>query len=187
MPSGPGVIPDETIREVARATPPPTRTFLLTSRRDPAAIAAQYRALGTTTIQLVDRVGPVGLRRLRDLVPGAELVQVIHVTGTDSVAEASEVAPLVDALLLDSGRPRAPVPELGGTGRVHDWALSRAIRNDSPVPVYLAGGLTPDNVARAWQEVRPQGLDVCSGLRIDGALDAGLLQSFMSRVAELPA
>jgi phosphoribosylanthranilate isomerase len=57
------------------------------------------------------------------------------------VDEAVAVAPRVDALLLDSGNPALAVKELGGTGRRHDWALSRRIREAVPVPVFLAGGL----------------------------------------------
>jgi phosphoribosylanthranilate isomerase len=81
------------------------------------------------------------------------------------------VAPHVNAILLDSGNPSAAVKELGGTGRVHDWELSRRIREAVDVPVYLAGGLRPENVAEAVARVGPFGLDVCSGVRSDGRLD----------------
>ena len=139
----------------------------------------------TTTLQLVDTVAPNGLARLREYLPAVELVQVIHVVDDSSVGEAIAVAPLVDAVLLDSGRPRAAVKELGGTGRVHDWNLSRQIRESVTVPVYLAGGLNPDLVAEAWAAVRPYGFDVCSGLRTDGVLDQSKLAAFMGQVARL--
>ncbi|HEY7412586.1 MAG TPA: phosphoribosylanthranilate isomerase, partial [Vicinamibacteria bacterium] len=86
----------------------------------------------------------------------------------------------VDALLLDSGRPGAAVKELGGTGRRHDWAVSRRIRERVPVPLFLAGGLTPANVREAVAEVGPYGLDVCSGVRTDGALDERKLGAFFA-------
>jgi phosphoribosylanthranilate isomerase len=187
MPSGPGPIPDQEIAEVAAAVPLPTRTFLLTSLTDADAIAEQHARLGTTTLQLVDTVGPNGLARLREYLPAVELVQVIHVVDESSVSEAFEVAPLVDAILLDSGRPKAAIKELGGTGRVHDWILSREIRESVTVPVYLAGGLNPDRVAEAWAAVQPYGFDVCSGLRTDGLLDESKLALFMEQVEKLTA
>ena len=183
MPSGPGVVDDATIAAVAVATPPPTETFLLTALTDADAIAAQHAALRTTALQLVDHVPHAALRRLRTLCPGVRLVQVVHVTGPASVDEAVAVAPLVDALLLDSGNPNLAVKELGGTGRVHDWATSRRIRDAVfPLPLFLAGGLRADNVAAAIRTVQPHGLDLCSSVRSQGRLDAGLLRRFMDAV-----
>lgn len=139
---------------------------------------------GTTTLHLVDEVSVTELQRLRRLCPDVEIVQVIHVTGAGSLAQALAVAPWVDALLLDSGNPQAAVKELGGTGRTHDWALSRQIRAAvAPLPVWLAGGLRVHNVAQAIAQVQPAGLDLCTGVRKDGRLDAALLADFMAAVA----
>ena len=182
MPSGPGPIPEELIAEIAAAVPAPTETFLLTALRDAEAIADQHRRCGTTALQLVDHVTEAELRRLRKLVPGVRLVQVIHVVGPESVDEAGAAAAFVDTLLLDSGNPRLAVKELGGTGRVHDWTHSRLICETADVPVLLAGGLHPGNVRTAMEHVRPSGLDVCSGLRINGRLDAGTLQDFFRAI-----
>lgn len=182
MPSGPGAIPDELIADIAAAIPRPTETFLLTARRAADAIAEQHRRSGTTALQLVDQVPAPELRRLRLLLPCVRLVQVIHVSGEESVEEARSVAGLVDTLLLDSGNPRLRVKELGGTGRVHDWGLSRRIRELAGVPVLLAGGLHPGNVGQAIEHVHPAGLDVCSGLRTDGHLDAAKLRAFIEAV-----
>jgi phosphoribosylanthranilate isomerase len=79
--------------------------------------------------------------------------------------------------------PDAPVRVLGGTGRVHDWSISRRIVEASPVPVFLAGGLTPSNVAEAIRTVRPFGVDLCTGLRTEGRLDGAKLDAFMRAVA----
>ncbi|MBK1613392.1 N-(5'-phosphoribosyl)anthranilate isomerase [Rubrivivax gelatinosus] len=185
MPSGPGVIADETIAEIAATVPPPTRSFLLTCRTDAAAIAAQHAAAGTTTLQLVDHVPHAELQALRRQCPGVELVQVIHVTGESSVAEAVAVAPYVDAILLDSGNPALAVKELGGTGRRHDWAISRRIRDAVwPLPLFLAGGLNPANVRRAVETVQPYGLDLCSGVRCEGRLDDRKLAAFFAALQE---
>jgi phosphoribosylanthranilate isomerase len=182
MPSGPGPIPEEQIARIAAAVRPPTETFLLTALSDAAAIAEQHRRCGTTAVQLVDHVAEAELRRLRGFLPGVRLVQVIHVVGPESVDEASAAAPFVDTLLLDSGNPRLAVKELGGTGRVHDWTHSRRIRESAGVPVLLAGGLHPGNVREAIERVEPHGVDVCSGLRSDGRLNAVRLRQFFNAI-----
>lgn len=110
------------------------------------------------------------------------MVQVVHVTGPESVDEAARLAPHVDAILLDSGNQRLAVKELGGTGRIHDWSLSRSIRERIGIPLFLAGGLTPENVGQAIEEVGPFGLDVCSGVRTEGKLDATKLKQFFRAV-----
>lgn len=179
MPSGPGVIDEAAIRRVVAGAPRGVATFLLTSRTDPEKIAAQQRRTRADTLQLVDRLAPEALRSLRRRLPGVSIVQVVHVRGEHSVEEAVAVAPLVDAVLLDSGDPDLPVRQLGGTGRVHDWSHSRAIVERAGCPVYLAGGLRPANVAAALRAVRPFGVDVCSGVRTDGRIDEGLLRRFM--------
>ncbi|MCW5634569.1 MAG: phosphoribosylanthranilate isomerase [Rubrivivax sp.] len=185
MPSGPGVISDDRVAEVAAAVRDAgVRTFLLTARTRAADIAAQHRHCGTTTLQLVDHVPLAELARLRELCPGVELVQVVHVTGEASLDEAHAAAPHVDALLLDSGNPALSVKQLGGTGRTHDWALSRRIRDAVfPRPLWLAGGLHAGNVADAVRRVAPHGVDLCNGVRHEGRLDPAKLGAFMQAVA----
>ena len=141
MPSGPGVISDERIAEIAATVPPAIGTFLLTSRQRVADIIEQQRFCRTNTIQICDHLTVGTHRDLKDALPGISLVQVVHVTGPESVEEAAQVAPHVDAILLDSGNQKLAVKELGGTGRTHDWTLSRAIRERIGIPLFLAGGL----------------------------------------------
>jgi phosphoribosylanthranilate isomerase len=178
MPSGPGVISDELAREIAARVPPAVATFLLTSRQSAAGIAEQQHYVRANTIQIVDRLTHGTYRDLRDALPGIALVQVVHVHGEESLEEALGVAAEVDAVLLDSGNQRLAVKELGGTGRTHDWTISRRIVEGVTKPVFLAGGLTPENVRRAVAEVRPYGLDVCGGVRTGGALDERKLAAF---------
>lgn len=182
MPSGPGVIDEDTIAEIAATVPLGVATFLLTSRRDADSIIVQQRRCRVSTLQLCDSVEPACHARLREALPGVALVQVIHVTGPESVEEATAIGTRVDAILLDSGNQKLAVKELGGTGRTHDWRVSRQIVESVRVPVYLAGGLTPENVATAIREVRPFGLDICSGLRTDGNLDEDKVQRFFAAI-----
>jgi phosphoribosylanthranilate isomerase len=182
MPSGPGVLSDERIAAIVSAVPPPIATFLLTCRQDVEGIVAQQRQTGANTLQLCDEVQADGHRDLRGQLPGISIVQVIHVTGDESVAEAAAIAPYVHALLLDTGNRTSTVKELGGTGRRHDWRISRRIRDAVSIPVFLAGGLRPQNVAEAIRVVDPFGVDVCSGLRPEGLLDEALLFDFFRGV-----
>ena len=182
MPSGPGVIPEERIAEIAAAVPPPVAPFLLTCRQDVPSLVAQQRRLRVGTLQLCDRLRSGLHAELRAELPGIRLVQVIHVTGPEAVREARDVGPHVDGVLLDSGNPDLPVKQLGGTGRRHDWALSREIREAIDVPVFLAGGLTADNAAEAVAAVGPFALDVCGGVRTAGALDEARLHAFFRAV-----
>jgi phosphoribosylanthranilate isomerase len=181
MPSGPGVIAEELIAEIAATVPPGVATFLLTCLEDVDAIVAQQRRCRTNTLQLVDALPPGAHARLREALPGIGLVQVVHVVDEDSIAEAATLAPHVDGLLLDSGNPKLAVKELGGTGRKHDWAISRRIVEAvAPVPVFLAGGLNPENAAEAVAQVGSFGLDLCSGVRTNGRLDPEKLAAFFS-------
>lgn len=182
MPSGPGVVADERIAEIIATVPPGVATFLLTSRTDSTGIIAQQRALHPNTLQLVDHLDAAVHVTLREALPGIAIVQVVHVEDESSVAYALSIAGGVDALLLDSGRLTTPVKELGGTGRTHDWALSRRIRDEAGKPVFLAGGLNAENVRDAIAAVQPFGLDLCSGVRTNGSLDPEKLAAFMAAV-----
>lgn len=187
MPSGPGVIAEELIAQIAAGVRGEAATFLLTSAQDPQQIIAQHRRCATTTLQLVDELPRDAHAHLRAELPGVSLVQVIHVVDEASVREAAAIAPHVDALLLDSGNPSLRVKELGGTGRTHDWDLSAQIVASVGVPVFLAGGLNPSNVAEAISRVRPFGVDLCSGVRTNGRLDASKLARFVAAVRTNPA
>jgi len=182
MPSGPGPIEEELIAEIVAAVGDSVETFLLTCETTADAIIAQRRRTGASTLQLVDAVEPGAHEAIRSALDGVRIVQVIHVTGEASIDEAVDAAKTADALLLDSGNPTLAVKELGGTGRRHDWSLSRRIVEASSVPVYLAGGLNAANVREAIETVKPYGVDICSGVRTKGRLDRVKLDAFMAAV-----
>jgi len=184
MPSGPGPISDDLIREIAASVPPPVATFLLTSETSVDEIIRHHQRTNTNTIQIVDSLSEGTYSQLRSALPSTKIVQVIHVVDEHSVDEAIRIAESVDAILLDSGNPNLKIKELGGTGRVHNWELSRRIRINAKCPVFLAGGLKPENVKQAIETVRPYGVDVCSGVRTDGNLDIRKLELFFREVLQ---
>ena len=183
MPSGPGPIADELIHSIAQTVPPPVATFLLTSEQTAAGIVGHHHRTKTNTIQIVDELHGREYESIRRALPHVKLVQVIHVVGERSVDEAAEIAGYVDAILLDSGNPTLAVKELGGTGRRHDWSLSRRIVETCGKPVFLAGGLNSENVREAIDTVQPYALDICSGVRTDGHLDPRKLEKFFVAAA----
>lgn len=182
MPSGPGVIDEEMIARIANRTPPGVTSTLLTSATGAEAILGQQKRTGVRALQLVDEVSAELLRELRNALPGVGLMPVIHVRDRAAIEEAARLAPHCHALLLDSGNPTLAVKELGGTGRVHDWEVSAELVRSVSVPVFLAGGLNPENITRALQQVRPFGIDICSGVRTENKLDANKLSALMAAI-----
>lgn len=182
MPSGPGPIKEELICEIAARIPPGVASFLLTSKQDAASIIEQQRRCNVNTVQICDRLARGSYEEMRAAMPGVALVQVIHVRDEESVEEAASVASHVNGILLDSGNTALAVKELGGTGRRHDWAISRRIREGVNVPVFLAGGLHAGNVREAVETVGPFGLDVCSGLRTHDRLDEHKLSALFAEL-----
>jgi phosphoribosylanthranilate isomerase len=179
MPSGPGVINDTLILKIAKSVPPPIGTFLLTSETSTDEIINHHKVTQTNTIQIVDELKDGTYQQLRVAMPAIKLVHVIHVIDDKSVEEAVKISESVDAILLDSGNPNLQTKELGGTGRTHNWELSRKIRDSIKIPIFLAGGLKPENVRQAIDAVHPYGIDLCSGVRTDGKLDEKKLELFM--------
>lgn len=182
MPSGPGVISENLIAKIAQSIPPTVDSFLLTSKQDAADIIQQKKRCGVNTVQIVDKLVEGTYNQIKEALPGISIIQVIHVNGEESLIEARKVAPMVDGLLLDSGNQSLPTKRLGGTGKTHDWELSRRICRTVEKPVFLAGGLNSGNVSEAIRIVDPFGVDVCSGARTNGRLDEGKLSEFFIQV-----
>ena len=182
MPSGPGIISNERIATIVRNISQPIDTFLLTSETTTEGIYQHYQKAKTSTIQIVDAVPPGTHAELKSLLPNVKIIQVLHVNDEWAMNEAAGLMFHVDALLLDSGNPNSKVKELGGTGRTHNWEISRKIVALSKVPVWLAGGLHPENVWEAIETVQPYGVDLCSGVRTNGNLDQDKLSRFFRAV-----
>ena len=185
MPNGPGPIPDWLIAEIVKTIQPPIASFLLTSEQSSEEIIYHVKRVDTNTVQIVDELTTGTYSDIRTALPHLKIVQVIHVTGEESIDEAVRISQDVDALLLDSGNPKASLKTLGGTGNVHNWDLSREIVKAVNIPVFLAGGLHANNVRQAIETVRPFAVDICSGVRTEGRLDPGKLEAFIKAVHSL--
>jgi phosphoribosylanthranilate isomerase len=171
MPSGPGIISDDKIAEIVRIIPPLIASFLLTSETDAEKIIMHQKRVGTNTIQIVDKLQTGTYEDIRFVLNNIKLVQVIHVLDESSIDEAIAVSQYVDAVLLDSGNPNLKVKKLGGTGKIHNWEISKIIRQKLDIPIFLAGGINPDNITKAIHFVQPFGIDICNGVRTNGKLN----------------
>jgi phosphoribosylanthranilate isomerase len=176
MPSGPGIITDELIHSIAKTVPPPIDSFLLTSETTAEKVIEHHKKVNTTTIQIVDALTDRQYYKIREAIPYVKLVQVIHVLDENSIKEAIEISEFVDAILLDSGNPNLSTKVLGGTGKTHNWDLSKKIRENISIPTYLAGGINKDNIRMAIDHVQPYGIDLCSSVRTNGQLDERKLE-----------
>ncbi len=182
MPSGPGIITDELIHDIAKMVPPPIATFLLTSETNSESIIEHYKKVNTSTIQIVDALNDRQYQKIREALPNVKIVQVIHVLDENSIREAVEISSFVDAILLDSGNPNLSTKVLGGTGRIHNWDLSKKIRENISIPVFLAGGINKDNVRQAIDHVQPFGVDLCTSVRTNGKLDKKKLEDVFKTI-----
>lgn len=180
MPSGPGIITDELIQSIAKTIQPPIDSFLLTSETTAETIIEHHNKVNTTTIQIVDALTDRQYLKIKEAIPHVKLVQVIHVLDEGSIKEAIEISEFVDAILLDSGNPNLPTKVLGGTGKTHNWDLSKKIREKINLPVFLAGGINKDNIKKAIEHVQPYGIDLCSSVRTNGQLDESKLEALFN-------
>ena len=187
MPSGPGIITDQEAQSMIQTLPPGIASVTLTSAMTADAIIDQLTISQASTLQVVQHIDPNEYQQILEQKPNIKRIQVIHVEGDDALSLIERYEPWIDAFLLDSGRPSIDpadhVLELGGTGRVHDWSVSAAFVKATAKPVFLAGGLTPENVREGIEKVRPFGVDLCSGVRTNDRLDQQKLTAFMAAVA----
>jgi phosphoribosylanthranilate isomerase len=112
-----------------------------------------------TGIQLHGIESPEYCDRLRQACPGVEIIKALKVRTLESLAEEMETyRESVDTYLLDAYHPQ----QLGGTGKILNWDAIASF--DFPLPWFLAGGLTPDNIGNALALVQPDGIDLSSGV-----------------------
>ena len=158
------------------------RAWLITYLDEPPAIAALCRRLGCTGVQLHGDIGERQVSDLRTLHPELQGIKSLIVRD-DNLGEletrVSALAPYVDGFITDTFDPATGAS--GATGKTHAWTVSRALVELSPLPVILAGGLTPENVAPAIRTVRPAGVDVHTGVEgPDGRKDPDRVRAFVA-------
>ena len=179
-------LPDDEAAAIIRTLGLGPRAWLITYLDDPLSIATLCGRLGCAGVQLHGPIGEGQVAELRTLRPGLQVVKSL-VVRDDNLAElearVAAFAPHVDGFITDTFDPATGAS--GATGKTHDWAISRRLVELSPRPVILAGGLTPENVARAIEAVRPAGVDAHTGVEDEhGRKDLERVRAFVHNAGE---
>jgi phosphoribosylanthranilate isomerase len=163
--------------ELLKKIPPFVSTVLVTHLQSSGEILDIYYQVPTTTIQLHNDISIDEIKTIKQAIPYVRLIKAVHVIDESAIKNSKVFIPFVDALLLDSLTSN----RIGGTGKTHDWSISKAITSLSDIPVILAGGLNPENVIQAIEYVRPFGVDVNSGVdSLNGKKDLQKIKRFIS-------
>lgn len=170
------VEPQEAAALVPRA-PMFVQTVLVTRETQPARLAALQGAVAAEALQVHGLRTGAEAKAVRRAVHGKLILAAGVEGGAAKLAKA--LAAHCDAVLLDSAHPGGAT---GGTGRAHDWHLSARIARDLAVPVILAGGLTPQNVAEAVRVVEPYAVDVSGGVEGPRGKSRARVQAFLREV-----
>ena len=166
-------------RDISRALPPSVEAVLVTHVEDIDELERLLQQGEITTVQLHSEIAPSSVERLRGRVPYLKVFKSVSVISVDSVAYPEAFEQLVDGFVLDS--VDVATDQVGGTGKTHDWSVSRQIVMRYPeIPIILAGGLNSENVRFAIECVRPFGVDVNSGTKAaDGFKDPRKMEAFI--------
>ncbi len=174
-------LPDGEVSSVIAGLGIGDRAVLITYLERAPEIVDLAARTGCSRVQLHGDIAAEETHRLRETGTGLFLIKALVVRPGNLGAllkDAREFGPWVDAFITDSWDPRTGAR--GATGRTHDWEASRRIVEEAPGPVILAGGLTPENVARAIDRVRPAGVDAHTGVEAsDGSKDPALVGAFV--------
>src|SRR5215470_18403913 len=149
-------------RSIIAALPPFITSVAITYVDTAREATDLCRYLGVAALQLHGAFPVRELELLRVALPHLKVIRAVHVTGMEAIAQARALERRVDALILDTFDPLTG--RSGATGKTHDWNISRQIVAATRMPIILAGGLTPDNVAAAIHSVGPWGVDVHTGV-----------------------
>ena len=177
--NSPDFISAAVARDISRALPPSVEAVLVTHIEEIDELERLVQQSGITTVQLHSEIAPSSVERLRGRLPHLKIFKSINIISADSVAYPEAFEKLVDGFVLDSINPATN--QVGGTGKTHDWSVSRQIVMRYPeVPIILAGGLNSENVRSAIECVRPFGVDVNSGTKAaDGFKDPRKIEAFI--------
>ena len=156
----PGEVDFWTAREIIEAVDGTATCVALTVETEEKEIIRMVHAVRPHILHLCPLANtflPDDVRRLRDKIPDLPIMQAISMTGPEALETALAFRYVADYLILDTQAP--DIEGIGASGETHDWGISRQIVQELDLPVILAGGLSPDNVAQAIVEVQPWGVD----------------------------
>jgi len=166
--------------DIVAALPPFCSAVLVTHLARPPDVIRAARIANVSTLQLHGDTSAPEAIRIKQQLPYIKTYKAVHVLGENAISHAQRYVGAVDGIVLDTAITETG--QIGGTGKTHDWRISHKIVRSVPLPVILAGGLNPDNVAEAIETVRPFAVDVNSGVsHSDGSKDLQKLKLFILR------
>ena len=177
--NSPDFISTTVARDISRALPASVEAVLVTHVEDLDELERLLQESEIRTLQLHSEIAPSSVERLRGRLPHLKIFKSVNIISADSVAYPEAFEKLVDGFVVDS--INVATDQVGGTGKTHDWSVSRQIVMRYPeVPIILAGGLNSENVRSAIEYVHPFGVDVNSGTKApNGFKDARKMQEFI--------
>ena len=153
-----------------------SKFVMVTHLLDAEEIISILKELNISNVQLHDNISIEEIKKIRSALPELYIIKAVHVLNEHAIQHALMLEEYADAIILDS-RTSA---RLGGTGNVHDWNISAEICKRCKKPVFLAGGLTPDNLVSAIETVRPYAVDANSGVETEnGDKDLNKIRKFV--------
>lgn len=169
-PKSPRNIGVELAKELVRKLSPFSHSVIVTKTSDPERLEHIVVEILPDALQVHCELAQDQVEAIRKVTPPQlKIYTLLSIAGDreEAVKKARELASTsIDALFLDT----KVGSKVGGTGKIHDWTISRAVRDAiHPFPIVLAGGLNPANVSQAIQAVRPYGIDVATGVEEDGS------------------
>lgn len=169
----------ENAGKIIAKLPAGVSSVMVTSITETDELIKLARATGATILQLYGDATPETILEVKKALP-VQIWKVLNLSDEGSIAEAKKYEGSADAIALDTLNKQTGV--LGGTGKTHDWNISRKIVESISIPVILAGGLNPENVAEAIKIVQPYGVDVNSGVsNPDGTKDIEKVKLFVEQ------
>jgi len=159
-------ITPEIAKQIVASVPEGVRTVMVTHLLKVNEIVDIAEYTGVNAIQVHNDLDTEGMKQLQQNLHNIELIKAIHVLDHSAVDQAKMYEPCSDMILLDT----KVKDRIGGTGKTHDWNISKEIVNKLNIPVILAGGLNPQNIKEAIMKVKPSGIDANSGLEHEDGL-----------------
>lgn len=158
-----------------KKVPPFMEVVAVTHLTDVSDLIKIVSKTNCTTLQIQDDIFPEKISEIYEAAPYLKIIKAVHVMDESAIDTAKVFEDVCDGIILDTkagGR-------IGGTGKTHDWSVSRKIVEEVSLPVILAGGLTPENVGEAISVVQPYAVDVHSGVKLDGVRDCVRTKKFV--------
>ncbi len=173
-------ISKETAKEIKLSLPKGVTTTLITHLENASEIIDIARFIDVDYIQLHSYIEESEVDKIRETLPDKKLLRLIHISEDGETLNDISKIKNVDFYFTDSINLKTN--QVGGTGLTHDFERDRELVASLNKPVFVAGGLTPENVAEVVKLCQPYGVDVNSGCRgKNGGRDKAKMRKFVSQ------